>query len=248
MPSKQPSKGPKGLTRLYLILYNALSFALWATCTVRGLYLLVTTMILPATSSSSSSDSETIINTALPAIFNDIYSPLLLGTQSLATLEILHSLLGLVRAPIFTTAMQVASRLLVVWGVMFLFGGESGKGAIVGSVQKGAQTGDFAFLGCLTAWGVTECIRYGFFALQVLGSGVPGWWTWLRYNTFYILYPLGITSECVLVVKALAPAGELEPLYQWFLIAVLGIYVPGSYILYTHMIAQRKKVLKKRAE
>ncbi|KAI9035520.1 protein tyrosine phosphatase-like domain-containing protein [Aspergillus affinis] len=240
MPPKQPSKGPKGLTRLYLILYNALSFALWATCTVRGLYLLLTTVILPATSNT---DSDAVVNTALPSIFNDIYSPLLLGTQSLATLEILHSLLGLVRAPIFTTAMQVASRLLVVWGVMYLFGGD-----IVGSVEKGAQTGDFGFLGCLTAWGVTECIRYGFFALQVLGTGVPGWWTWLRYNTFYILYPLGITSECVLVVKALAPAGELEPLYRWFLIAVLGIYVPGSYILYTHMIAQRKKVLKKRAE
>ncbi|KAK1138604.1 hypothetical protein N8T08_002166 [Aspergillus melleus] len=208
MPPKQPSKGPQGLTRLYLVLYNALSFTLWATCTVRGLYLLVTTVILPATSPDTSTNSETIVNTALPAIFNDIYSPLLLGTQSLATLEILHSLLGLVRAPIFTTAMQVASRLLVVWGVMYLFGGgNGGEGAIVGNVEKGAQTGDFAFLGCLTAWGVTECIRY---------------------NTFYILYPLGITSECVLVVKALAPA--------------------GSYILYTHMIAQRKKVLKKRAE
>lgn len=69
-----------------------------------------------------------------------------------------------------------------------------------------------------------------------------------------------------MVVKALEPAAEFNPLYRWFLIVVLGIYVPGrftscfprhiscanypsgSYILYTHMIAQRKKVLKKRAE
>ncbi|PLB54934.1 phosphatase-like protein [Aspergillus steynii IBT 23096] len=246
MPPKQQTpkrSGPKGLTRLYLILYNALSFTLWASCTLRGIYLLATSVILPLARhepSAISIDTVTsIANTALPPIFTDIF-PALLITQSLATLEILHSLLGLVRAPIFTTAMQVASRLLVVWGVLYLFGGD-----IVGNAQQGAQTGDAAFLGCLTAWGVTECIRYGFFALQVLGTGVPGWWTWLRYNTFYVLYPLGITSECVLVVKALAPAGEFEPLYRWFLIAVLGIYVPGSYILYTHMIAQRKKVLKK---
>lgn len=82
--------------------------------------------------------------------------------------------------------MQVASRLLLVWGVMYPFGDHdgTGKGIVGGTGWRGtgeAQTGDFAFLGCLSAWGVTECIRYGFFALQVSGVGVPGWWTWLRY-------------------------------------------------------------------
>lgn len=34
-----------------------------------------------------------------------------------------------------------------------------------------------------------------------------------------------------MVYKALGPAGELvSPLYRWFLIAVLGIYVPGEFI------------------
>ncbi|GLA04802.1 hypothetical protein AnigIFM60653_004861 [Aspergillus niger] len=209
-----------GLTRPYLLLYNALSLTLWATCTIRGLSL------LPSIS--------------IPKIFNDVY-PTLLTTQSLALLEILHSLLRLVRAPVLTTAMQVASRILLVWGIMYPF-----QGVIVGGSEE-AGLGDYAFLGCLSAWGVTECIRYGFFALQLSGVGVPGWWAWLRYNTFYVLYPLGITSECVMVFKALGPAGELvSPLYKWFLVAVLGIYVPGSYILYTHMIAQRRKALKKK--
>ncbi|KAE8392017.1 hypothetical protein ETB97_007958 [Aspergillus alliaceus] len=232
MPSKPTaSRGPKGLTKVYLLGYNALSFTLWATCTLRGFYLLAT---------NSPQD--------IPAIFDDIFSPLLTTTQTLAVLEILHSLFGIVRAPVLTTAMQVASRLLLVWGVMYLFH-EKGDGAgIVGAPAEAAKVGDYAFLGCLSAWGVTECIRYGFFALQVLGAGVPRWLTWLRYNTFYVLYPLGITSECVMVVKALTPAAELNPLFRWFLIVVLGIYVPGSYILYTHMIAQRKKALKKRAE
>jgi very-long-chain (3R)-3-hydroxyacyl-CoA dehydratase len=89
-----------------------------------------------------------------------------------------------------------------------------------------------------------------------------------RYNTFYVLYPIGITSECTLIVQALGPAGALNPLFQYALVAILVIYVPGvycninvlemgytnqllgSYILYTHMIAQRRKVLrgKKRAD
>ncbi|PYH80876.1 phosphatase-like protein [Aspergillus uvarum CBS 121591] len=210
------------LTKPYLILYNALNFTLWATCTVQGLTHLAT-------------------GTPLPLIFQKVY-PLLLITQSLALLEILHSLAGLVRAPVTTTVMQVASRILLVWGIMYPF-----QGRIVGGTATAVtQTGDYAFLGCLTAWGVTECIRYGFFVCQVSGLGVPGWWAWLRYNTFYVLYPLGISSECVMVVQALAPAAdEVSSAYWWFLVVVLGVYVPGSYILYTHMIAQRRKALKK---
>lgn len=73
-----------------------------------------------------------------------------------------------------TTAMQVASRLLVVWGIMAPFGGE-----IVGRTGL-AQVGDYAYLGCVGAWGVTEVIRYGFFAITLSGNEVPAWWTWLR--------------------------------------------------------------------
>lgn len=151
------------LTRYYLAAYNAISFTLWATCTVRGVALLS----LSALSAPAGADK-------LPDIFNAVYSPFLTTTQSLALLEILHSLLGIVRAPVTTTAMQVASRIFLVWGVMYPF-----RGSIVGD-GKETKLGNLAFLGCLAAWGVTECIRYGFFALQVLGVHVPSWWMWLR--------------------------------------------------------------------
>ena len=48
-----------------------------------------------------------------------------------------------------------------------------------------------------------------------------------RYNTFYVLYPVGISSECALAFKALSPAEEFHSLYWWFIVAVLAIYVPG---------------------
>lgn len=237
-------KPVSGLSRIYLFLYNLISLGLWASCTLR------TALLIP---------NHLNNNNNLPAIFAQVF-PLLALTQSLAALEIVHSLVGLVRAPVTTTAMQVASRFLVVWGVMFAFceGSEyvpAGAG-ILGSTRSTSagggevQYGDYAFFGCMFAWGVTEVIRYGFFAMQLAGVGVPGFWlwlryfsssfslgglhwlNWLRYNTFFVLYPIGISSECALMYLGLGPAAQFVSVYyQWFLIAMLAIYVPGMFLI-----------------
>jgi very-long-chain (3R)-3-hydroxyacyl-CoA dehydratase len=94
----------------------------------------------------------------------------------------------------------------------------------------------------LLAWSVTEVIRYTYFVLTLSGLGVPRLWTWLRYNTFTILYPLGIASECWLVYSAISLASQRNQLFGYALWAILGVYVPGSYILFSHMLAQRRKV------
>lgn len=99
--------------------------------------------------------------------------------------------------------------------------------------------------------------------------GVPRWVVWARYNSFWALYPVGIVSECVLVWRGSCAVGEGA--VRWGLRAVLGAYVPGmslswffffllmergeegkgadgvwvgSYVLYTHMMRQRRKVLR----
>lgn len=101
--------------------------------------------------------------------------------------------------------------------------------------------------------------------------GVPRWVVWARYNSFWALYPVGIVSECVLVWRGSCAVGE-GPV-RWALRAVLGAYVPGmslllflggeerqgglvgrgrltvggavgSYVLYTHMMRQRRKVMR----
>ncbi len=41
--------------------------------------------------------------------------------QTLAIMEVVHSLLGWVRSPLVTVAMQVASRYYIVWGITSLF-------------------------------------------------------------------------------------------------------------------------------
>ena len=43
--------------------------------------------------------------------------PITAYVQSFAILEVVHALLGWVRSPVPTTAMQVSSRLFLVWGV-----------------------------------------------------------------------------------------------------------------------------------
>ncbi|KAL8865063.1 MAG: hypothetical protein Q9174_007090 [Haloplaca sp. 1 TL-2023] len=152
-------------------------------------------------------------------------------TQTLAVLEIIHSAAGLVRSPLPTPALQVSSRLLVVWAVVNQF--------------PAATTSSPFYASMLIAWSATEVVRYIYFVLNLKGS-VPAFMTWLRYNMFYVLYPVGISSECVLIWKASEEAGEP---WKWVAWGVLGLYVPGSYVLYTYMIKQRRKVMKgKQAE
>jgi very-long-chain (3R)-3-hydroxyacyl-CoA dehydratase len=81
---------------------------------------------------------------------------------------------------------------------------------------------------------------------------------------------MGISSEMWLVYKSIGPAGKRDERLPYVLYGILGLYVPGkflpyfsspnsppqsmsmltnvsfagAYILYTHMMAQRRKVLR----
>jgi hypothetical protein len=60
----------------------------------------------------------------------------------------------------------------------------------------------------ILAWSITESIRYAFYACSLLGFQ-PKPLLWLRYNTFYILYPLGAGSEAFLMASVLPPLRTL---------------------------------------
>ena len=110
--------------------------------------------------------------------------------------------------------MQVASRLLLVWGIVNTF--------------PGTTTRSIAYSTMLIAWSITEIIRYSYFATNLATGQVPASLTWLRYNTFFVLYPMGITSECWLVWLASGSAKRHGQIWEWMLWAVLAIYVPGK--------------------
>jgi very-long-chain (3R)-3-hydroxyacyl-CoA dehydratase len=204
-----------GPVKGYLVLYNLVSCAGWAIVLVQSLYHLLI----------HGSDSY--------ATLYPVIGDTLRWVQTAALLEILHSLLGLVRSPVGTTVVQVSSRLLLVWGICYPF-------------QVPAVQSHWAFLSMTLAWSITEVIRYLFYALNLLGQQ-PGWLLWCRYTFFIILYPIGAGSEAVLVYQALPSADEAYPYYGYLLRVILAVYPFGLGVMYTHMLHQRKRYLREQA-
>jgi very-long-chain (3R)-3-hydroxyacyl-CoA dehydratase len=60
----------------------------------------------------------------------------------------------------------------------------------------------------LLAWSTTEVLRYTFYLFSILGAQ-PKLLTWLRYTTFYVLYPLGAGSEAALIFTSLPALRKL---------------------------------------
>lgn len=154
--------------------------------------------------------------------------------QSLAIMEVLNVWLGCVRSSLKTTAMQVASRLILVWGILDRFPGVRASSL---------------FTLMILAWSITEVVRYSFYACSLLGWD-PYALLFLRYTTFYVLYPLGASSEAFLIFATLPTIYPFFALRLWnimdYMRALLFvIWWPGLYMMYTHMITQRRKVFGK---
>lgn len=154
--------------------------------------------------------------------------------QSLAILEVVHAAIGWVRSPVATTAIQVASRLFMVWGV----------------TERYSQAWSSPFYASMVlAWAITECIRYPFYANQLLGADGSGL-LWARYTTFYILYPVGAISEAMCILATLPKSNPLTNPGAWDTRAYIfgGLFViwwPGLYVMYTYMMKQRRKTIGK---
>ncbi|PAV18521.1 tyrosine phosphatase [Pyrrhoderma noxium] len=176
--------------------------------------------------------------------------------QSFALLEVIHAALGWVRSPVATTAAQVSSRLFLVWGVVEQF-------------EVAQKTPLYATM--VLAWSITEVLRYTFYFLTLLPSSltvsipftslkftiniqVPRILLYLRYTTFYILYPIGASSEAFVNLCTLPRSSPIPSVGSWARGAVWGpmdlgravlfiVWWPGLYVMYTYMISQRRKVL-----
>ncbi|KAJ4779273.1 Very-long-chain (3R)-3-hydroxyacyl-CoA dehydratase [Rhynchospora pubera] len=121
------------------------------------------------------------------AVYDAVEKPLQLA-QTAAILEIIHGLIGLVRSPVSATLPQIGSRLFVTWGILHSFP-ETRTHILVSSL--------------VISWSLTEIIRYSFFGMKEALGFTPSWLLWLRYSTFLLLYPTGITSEVGLIYIAL---------------------------------------------
>lgn len=206
----------KGLVNFYLIIYNLVSCFGW---------LLVLQISITHILSNSIND-----------IWTDVELPLKI-VQTAACLEVLHSMIGLVKSPWVTALMQVFSRVWTLWAVM--------------NIAPPAQSSIFTVLAC-TSWGLVEVPRYLFYALNLINF-VPYPLFWLRYSLFAILYPTGITGEvgCMfLAAQHLIGSFTAESYYKmstenmilFSLIFIVALtYIPGSPTMYGHMVKTRRK-------
>ncbi|VAH86532.1 unnamed protein product [Triticum turgidum subsp. durum] len=150
---------------------------------------------------------------------------------------------GLVRSPVSATLPQIGSRLFVTWGILWSFP-ETRTHILVSSL--------------VISWSITEIIRYSFFGTKELFGSAPSSLLWLRYSSFLVMYPTGISSEVGLIYIALQFIKASEKYcirmpnkwnysfdYFYASILVLLVYVPGSPHMYTYMLGQRKKALAK---
>lgn len=162
-----------------------------------------------------------------------IWLGLLNVCQLAAILEIIHAQLNWVKSPVFTTAIQVFSRVFVL--------------VLINLLPFDAQ---IVFLGItgLTlislAWGMTEIVRYGhyYFTLKKTPSSLL---QSLRYTLFIGLYPLGVVGEAMIIFSYLK--------YHDFAINLPNVVIVGIFLgyfyffpqMYRYMWVQRGKKLRK---
>jgi len=143
---------------------------------------------------------------------------------------------------VMTVAMQVSSRLLLVWGV-------------TNPVPESRVHWGYAMM--VLSWSVVEIPRYAYYALNLIApNSIPSVITFLRYSLFMVLYPTGISGELSCIYQSLASVQKsglfglsmpnaLNFSFNWYyaLLLILVLYVPGSPVMYGHMLHQRKKNL-----
>ncbi|CAF3952575.1 unnamed protein product [Adineta steineri] len=230
-PRKQSStrkQSPSQLTTAYLLIYNSVLTIGWT--------LILFETIKRVISYNSFSDFWECYG-----LWNAIELPLKI-CQTAAFLEVFHAMFGLVRSNPMIVLIQIISRVFLVWGVA--------------NYIPHAQH-SIGILLAVTAWSITEIIRYGYYALNLFQTS-PQLLTWCRYSFFIVLYPLGVTGELVTIVKAMRTIypesvrnrySILLPNklnfgfdYFYFLVVVLLAYTYFP-TMYKHMLTQRAKTL-----
>ena len=207
------------ISSLYLILYNFLQLCGWSFFFFKGINLII----------NSKSFQEIYLDTHL----------ILEYCQYGAFLEIIHSIIGLVRSSIFATSIQIIGRIIIVVILQFF---ES-------AISKG-------YLLIFFAWSIVEIVRYTYYIINLLQKefvkfNIPYLLIWCRYSFFIVLYPIGVSGEMITVWNAKKDFSKFI-LYKGnnfnFTVANLIypirlFYIPALVYLYGYLFKQRRKVL-----
>ena len=204
---------------VYLILYNFLQLCGWSC-----FFFKVTNYLI-----NSKSLHEIYSNTHL----------ILECCQYGAFLEIIHSIIGLVKSSIFATSIQIIGRIIIVVILQFF--------------QSGVSQGYFLIY---FAWSIVEIVRYTYYIMNLLQKdffkyNIPYILIWCRYSFFVVLYPIGVSGEMITVWNAKKDFNKYI-LYQTdkytftaadLIYPIWIFYIPALIYLYGYLFKQRRKVL-----
>jgi hypothetical protein len=160
--------------------------------------------------------------------------------------EVVHSAIGIVPSSPVTTGVQICSRVALVQVLNCL------------PYESWPNLG-FVYM-MLVSWSITEIVRYLYYVVNTLGLKIPPL-TWLRYSTFLVLYPSGVTGELGVIVNFMqgmllegakvAPSiglagkcGKAAAFMCFFKVpGAFLAYILGFPMLFGLMLGQRKKNL-----
>ena len=204
---------------IYLILYNFTQLCGWSC-----FFLKVTNYLI-----NSKSVQEIYSNTHL----------ILECCQYGAFLEIIHSIIGLVKSSIFATSIQIIGRIIIVVILQFF--------------QSAVSQGYFLIY---FAWSIVEIVRYTYYIMNLLQKdfvkfNIPYILIWCRYSFFVVLYPIGVSGEMITVWNAKKDFNKYI-LFQTdkyiftaadLIYPIWIFYIPALIYLYGYLFKQRRKVL-----
>jgi len=151
--------------------------------------------------------------------------------QVAALLEILHAKQGWVKSPLFTTALQISSRVFVLFWLN-----------VIPETYQIKIYGISGITIVSVAWSITEMVRYSYYATSLFNKEIKGL-TFLRYTLFIVLYPIGILGEGMILFSVLKWNNYDFSIVNFVVAAVMLSYLPFFPKLYIYMWQQRKKKL-----
>ncbi|XP_069722494.1 very-long-chain (3R)-3-hydroxyacyl-CoA dehydratase 3 [Phaenicophaeus curvirostris] len=140
--------------------------------------------------------------------------------ETLALMEIVNSLIGLVKTPLIPAVLQVFGRNFILFVIL--------------SSSEEMQSKPVVFF-IFYFWSIIELFRYPYYMLSCIGIE----WkplTWLRYTAWIPLYPLGGLAEAVSIVQSIPIFNETGK-FSLQLPNPLNVTIPFSFLLQISPIA-----------
>ncbi|NWH67046.1 HACD3 dehydratase, partial [Geococcyx californianus] len=214
--SRVPKDPFRHLKKGYLVMYNLVQFLGFSWIFVN---MTVRLFILGLCCWNSFVLQRDCLTDSFYDTFHTI-SDMMYFCETLALMEIMNSLIGLVKSPLIPAVLQVFGRNFILF-------------VILGSLEE-MQSKPVVFF-VFYFWSIIEIFRYPYYMLSCIGIE----WkplTWLRYTAWIPLYPLGGLAEAVSIIQSIPIFNETGK-FSLELPNPLNVTIPFSFLLQISPIA-----------